>query len=363
MMNGFTVWFTGMLGAGKSTLAQALANRLRRLSLNPEVLDGGMLHEMLQVGNAQTKEARDAESRRLAWLCKLVTRGGGIVLQAAVQSPNRDARDEARRQIGRFVEVFVDCQIDQLIARDRTGRYKKALAGEIKNLPGITEPYEPPTHPEVRVDTSRQAVDEAVEHLIGQLTALRYLEPHQAGLKSRPKLSAQPKIPLRPPPLSPPPRPILYAPPARPIAVQKAERKPDRKPERKPEHKPERKPEHKPEHKAERKAEHKPERKAERKSDRKGASASKPDAGKKALKPVLKAVPIKRTEPKASGKPAAKAQKVAAKNVRALPRPKLMVSKKPAAKAAVRPSAKIRVKPAPRVPPIEVRRAAGGRRR
>ena len=176
--SGFTVWFTGMMGSGKSTLAQALANRLRRLGKTIEVLDGAEVDQFLGVGRAQTKDERNAETRKLAWACRLVTRGGGIVLQAAVDSPYKETRDEARRQIGRFLEVFVECPIETLIERDRTGRYKKALAGELKNLVGISEPYEPPQHPEVIVDTSKTGVDEAVEHAV-------------AAMKSRPRVATR----------------------------------------------------------------------------------------------------------------------------------------------------------------------------
>ncbi|MBS2020863.1 MAG: adenylyl-sulfate kinase [Deltaproteobacteria bacterium] len=211
--NGYTVWFTGMAGAGKSTLAKELANRLKRMGVNTEILDGGDLGEMIGIGKAQTKDERNAECKRLAWVCKLITRGGGIVLQSAIQSPYREARDEARRQIGRFIEVFVDCQPGTLISRDRTGLYKKALAGEIKNLPGITEPYEPPTHPEVVVDSEKMTVDQAIEHIMGQLVAQRLFEPGDAGMKSRPKLTAVAKL-SRPEPLKPAPQPVLYkAPP------------------------------------------------------------------------------------------------------------------------------------------------------
>ncbi len=203
MPSGFTVWFTGMAGSGKSTLAQALANRLRRLGQSPEILDGAELERNLGIGKAQTKDERNEEVRRIAWLCRLVTRGGGIVLQSAIISPYREARDEARRQIQRFAEVFIECPTETLIARDKTGQYKRALAGEIKNLPGISEPYEPPTHAEVIIDTSRYSVDEAVEHLVGQLVALRLLDPSTAGLRSRPRVSARTKKKPAPPP--PPP--------------------------------------------------------------------------------------------------------------------------------------------------------------
>src|SRR5213082_853919 len=147
--SGFTVWFTGMMGSGKSTLAQALANRLKRLGKTIEVLDGAEVEQYLGVGRAQTKDERSAETRKLAWACRLVTRGGGIVLQAAVDSPYNETRDESRRQIGRFLEVVVACPLAPLIERHRTGRSTTALAGELKNLAGISAPSEPPQHTEV----------------------------------------------------------------------------------------------------------------------------------------------------------------------------------------------------------------------
>ena len=198
--NGFTVWFTGMSLAGKSTLAQALANRLKRLGETVEILDGAEVEQMLGVGKAGTKDERNADARKLAWVCKLVTRGGGTILQSAIESPYRETRDEARRQIGRFAEVFVECPTETLIQRDRTGRYKRALAGDLKTLVGITEPYEPPVHPEVIVDTSKQSVDEAVEHILGQLVAQRMLDPEVAALKVRPRVQARAVYALPPPP-------------------------------------------------------------------------------------------------------------------------------------------------------------------
>jgi adenylyl-sulfate kinase len=209
--SGFTVWFTGMSGAGKSTLAQGLANRLRRLGKTVDVLDGPEVEQMLSVGGAGTKDERNGEVRKLAWLCKLVTRGGGIIIQSAVESPYREARDEARRQIGRFAEVFVECPTETLISRDKSGKYKKALAGELKTLVGITEPYEPPTHPEVVIDTSKHTVDEAVEHVLGQLVAQRLLDPNVAAMKSRPKVQARAAASKRPA-APPPPKKVVKLP-------------------------------------------------------------------------------------------------------------------------------------------------------
>ena len=216
--SGFTMWFTGMSGSGKSTLAQALANRLRRLGKTVDILDGADVQQNLGVGKAQNKDERNAEARKIAWVCRLVTRGGGIIFQSAIESPYRETRDEARRQVVRFAEVFIECPIDTLIARDRTGKYKKALAGELKNLVGISEPYEPPTHPEMIIDTAKYSIDEAVEHMMGQLVAQRFLDPSLAGLKSRPRVSARSaKTP------APKPVPVPKAPKAAPaIAAAKA---------------------------------------------------------------------------------------------------------------------------------------------
>src|SRR5256885_5926430 len=123
--SGFTVWLTGMSGSGKSTLAQGLANRLRRLGKVVDVLDGSEMEQMLGIGGAATKDERNAEARKLAWVCKLVTRGGRIIIQSAIDSPYREAREAARRQSGRFAGGFVECPTGTVIDRDRDGRGKR----------------------------------------------------------------------------------------------------------------------------------------------------------------------------------------------------------------------------------------------
>jgi len=346
---GFTVWFTGMAGSGKTTLAQALSHRLKRLGMSPEILDAADVAQTLNIGGAQSKDERNAEVKRLTWVCRLITRGGGVVFQSAVQSPNREVRDEARRQIGRFVEVFVDCPIDQLISRDKTGQYKRALAGEIKNLPGITEPYEPPTHPEVLVDTSKMSIDDAVEHLVGQLVALRYVDPSQAGLRSRPKLSAVPKIPLRPPPLEPAPKPVLYKAPPKGSAPAAPAKEAHKEPAK--EHKPEPRtiemkpgkapPPRKPALKSvsvklAADAAHAAKTAKDAKAAKAAAKAAKPAKAAKAAKPVKAAKPAKVV--KLSAAKSAKGSK--------------------SAKPAHKPAAKTAKAPRP-----EAKRAAGGRKR
>src|SRR3981189_3910962 len=166
--SGFTVWLTGMSGAGKATVCQGLANRLRGLGKIVDVLDGPELEQMLGIGGAATKDERNAEARKLAWVCRLVTRGGGIIIQSAIESPYREARDEARRQISRFAEVFVECSTETLIQRDKSGKYKRGPAGGVEDAPGITEPYEPPSHAEGMVDTSKHSGDEGGEEIPGQ---------------------------------------------------------------------------------------------------------------------------------------------------------------------------------------------------
>jgi adenylyl-sulfate kinase len=172
MHKGFTLWFTGLSGAGKSTLANMLAEELRRRGRNVEILDGDEVRTNLSKGLGFSKEDRDTNIKRIGYVCKLLTRNGVVAISAAI-SPYREVRDYNRQQIGNFIEVYVKCSIEALTQRDVKGLYKKALAGELANFTGVSDPYEPPTHPEITVDSERQTVEQSVQAI------LDYLERHQ----------------------------------------------------------------------------------------------------------------------------------------------------------------------------------------
>ncbi len=167
---GATIWMTGLSGSGKSTVANMLAKRLRAVGARVEILDGDVVRTNLSKGLGFSKEDRDTNIRRIGFVCNLLSRNGVFAIAAAI-SPYRAIRDEVRAAAGDFVEVFADCPLDTLVERDAKGLYKKALAGEIKNFTGVSDPYEPPESPEVRLDSSQQTAEESTEivwqHLVG----------------------------------------------------------------------------------------------------------------------------------------------------------------------------------------------------
>ncbi|MFT3776163.1 MAG: adenylyl-sulfate kinase [Minicystis sp.] len=173
-MSGFVVWFTGLSGAGKSTLGAMLAAELRHRGVHVEVLDGDEVRTHLSKGLGFSKEDRDVNVRRIGFVAKLIARSGACAITAAI-SPYRAIRDEQRAQIGRFVEVHVQCSIPVLAERDAKGLYKKALAGEIKHFTGIDDPYEAPEHPEVVVDTGVETKEESLARIIARLEELGYV--------------------------------------------------------------------------------------------------------------------------------------------------------------------------------------------
>ena len=171
MDEGFTLWFTGLSGAGKSTLATMVAERLREAGRRVELLDGDEVRKNLSYGLGFSKVDRDANILRIAYVARLLSRNGVVAITAAI-SPYRDIRDQARAEISRFVEVFVDCPLEVCEQRDVKGLYKKARSGEITQFTGISDPYEEPENPEIHLHTDTENPEQDVEII---LTKLRHL--------------------------------------------------------------------------------------------------------------------------------------------------------------------------------------------
>jgi ATP sulfurylase/adenylyl-sulfate kinase len=174
MSKGFVVWFTGLSGAGKSTIANELKAELERRGRHVELLDGDEVRTHLSKGLGFSKEDRDTNIRRIGYVARLVARSGGVAITAAI-SPYREVRDEMRRQTPGFVEVFVRCPIDTLVERDTKGLYRKALAGEIANFTGVSDPYEEPLQAEVVCDTSVETLAQSVAKVLEALGRLGHV--------------------------------------------------------------------------------------------------------------------------------------------------------------------------------------------
>jgi adenylylsulfate kinase len=174
---GFTLWFTGLSGAGKSTLAQTVGRTLADRGYLIEVLDGDEVRRNLSKGLGFSKEDRDTNIRRIGYVARLLSRNGVVAIAAAI-SPYRAIRDEVRREHdGRFVEVFVECPLDELVKRDVKGLYAKALRGEIQQFTGVSDPYEPPLAAEVVVRTDRESVQQSANAILEWLERERFIEP------------------------------------------------------------------------------------------------------------------------------------------------------------------------------------------
>ncbi len=174
MQKGVTLWFTGLSGSGKSTIASNVEAVLKDQGLKVEVLDGDEVRTHLSKGLGFSKEDRDTNIRRIAYVAKLLTRNGVLAITAAI-SPYREIRDEARENIGDFVEVFVKCPLDTLVARDVKGLYEKAIKGEIANFTGVSDPYEEPLNPDVLVETDKESIEESVAKVLGTLAERGYI--------------------------------------------------------------------------------------------------------------------------------------------------------------------------------------------
>ena len=162
---GTVLWFTGLSGSGKSTLSRLIENELRDRDLNVEVLDGDEVRENLSKGLGFSKEDRDTNIRRIGYVARLLSRNGTITITAAI-SPYAEVRNQCRSMCGNFVEIHTDCSIEELTRRDVKGLYAKALAGEIKNFTGISDPYEAPESPEIRVNSETQTAEESLEVIL-----------------------------------------------------------------------------------------------------------------------------------------------------------------------------------------------------
>jgi adenylyl-sulfate kinase len=187
MSQGFTVWLTGLSGSGKTTIAHHLERALREQGRPVEVLDGDVVRAHLSKGLGFSREDRDTNILRIAFVCSLLTRHGVAVISAAI-SPYAQARQQARAQIEDFVEVYVRCPLDELIRRDVKGLYEQALRGALPNFTGVSDPYEPPVDPDVIVDTDRERVEESVAKILSFLRERNYLdgnvvdgEPHEVA--------------------------------------------------------------------------------------------------------------------------------------------------------------------------------------
>jgi len=177
-VSGFTVWLTGLSGAGKSTIAQALAAQLEQRGQSTEVIDGDVIRTTLSKGLGFSREDRDTNIARIALICALLTKHGVATISAAI-SPYAGARKLAREQIGNFIEVYVHCPLHVVKARDVKGLYEKAERGEIQSFTGVSDPYEAPENPEVIVRTHEESVETSVNRIVDYLEAHGYVQNAQ----------------------------------------------------------------------------------------------------------------------------------------------------------------------------------------
>jgi adenylyl-sulfate kinase len=163
---GFTLWFTGLSGAGKTTVSQIVEEQLRERGSKIEILDGDIVRENLSKGLGFSKEDRDTNIRRIAFVADLLSRNGVPVITAAI-SPYREIRDEARETMGeRFIEIFVKASVEVCAERDVKGLYEKAFKGEIKEFTGVSDPYESPLNPELTLDTEHESPEESAGKIL-----------------------------------------------------------------------------------------------------------------------------------------------------------------------------------------------------
>ncbi len=173
---GFTVWFTGLSGSGKSTIAEMLYHEFQARGMKTEILDGDVVRQNLSKGLGFSKEDRDTNILRIGFVANLLTRNGVATICCPI-SPYKATRDANRELIGEFVEVYVHATLEELAEnRDPKGLYKKAMAGEIKGFTGVDDPYEVPEHPELVVDTMVETPEESLQRVLTTLKDLAYIE-------------------------------------------------------------------------------------------------------------------------------------------------------------------------------------------
>ncbi|MEA3377265.1 MAG: adenylyl-sulfate kinase [Chloroflexota bacterium] len=175
--NGFTVWFTGLSGAGKTAIAKPLSETLKDRGLKVERLDGDIVRQSLTSDLGFTKEDRDENIRRITFVAKLLTRNGVAVICSFI-SPYRERRARTRQEIeegGGFIEVYVECPLEVCAERDMKGLYEQAFAGEIDNFTGVSDPYEAPENPEIVCHTAEESVEESVGHVLAYLEENGYI--------------------------------------------------------------------------------------------------------------------------------------------------------------------------------------------
>jgi adenylylsulfate kinase len=172
---GCVLWFTGLSGAGKSTISQLVANSLKFLGCKVELLDGDAVRTHLSKGLGFSREDRNVNVLRIGYVCQLLSRNGVIAIAAAI-SPYRDSRDQLKASIPGFIEIFVDCPLEECINRDVKGLYAKALSGQIPNFTGVSDPYEPPHSPDLVLRTWEETILESGLKIFTFMNEHRYLE-------------------------------------------------------------------------------------------------------------------------------------------------------------------------------------------
>ena len=177
---GFTIWLTGLPSSGKSTLANLVHKELDELGLPAEILDGDEVRQRLTKGLGYTKEDREENVRRVAYVAKLLTRVGGVAIVALI-SPYRESRERAKTEIQNCLEVYVQCPMPVCAQRDVKGLYAKAISGQIANFTGVSDPYEPPTNPDVVVRTDRESPEESLQTILDKLAAINLIPNQRVG--------------------------------------------------------------------------------------------------------------------------------------------------------------------------------------